>query len=184
MSGNNAGDIIGSGEMRAEEIPAVSEAGARAAGEPEVNNFAGIINAGVNAQIAEGEINIESFSSDIARIIAERAHGLLTDRPAADKGAETFEIRLRLRPEALGEVFLRITYRDGNVGLNIMAANAAAERAILSQMGELRDSLDAEDINLTEFNLSNFENNAHQQGERGQNGGESRRSTVAQDYIA
>ena|GEM_PF-2828323 len=166
--------IINNGETVREEatdepVAEISVADVQEANNVELYNAPGIFNAGV-ADVQSQEINIAIFSSDIAQVITERAQSILLNLPAANNGAEVFELRLRLKPEALGEVFLRIAYKDGNVGLNIIAANAAAERAILSQMGELREILSAQEINLTGFDINSFSQNEQRQNNRNNNG--------------
>jgi len=171
--------INNSGEINRREIRADATAAEISINEPEVNDLAGISNVRVNAQ--NPEVNIESFSRDIAQLITEKSNGLLINQPG-ERSAEVFELRLRLKPEALGDVFLKITYRDGNVGLNIIAANAAAERAILSQMGDLRESLSAQEIKLTDFDVNSFNQNA--QSNQRNNGRERSRTSNLNNNIS
>lgn len=172
-----------------EEVIEIIPAEPVAANAADSNNLVNLANAQNLSSEIEAEIDIENFSRDISQVIAERAESMLNQAQInrIPGRIEAYEVRLRLSPAELGEVFLKITYRDGTVGLNIVASNAIAERAILNQMGDLRESLSAHDIDLADFNLSNFENNARNQQQdtrennRG-NGGlaENARETAAQ----
>ena len=114
-------------------------------------------------------VNIRSFAGEMSRLIAGRVH--ISQPVAVRGGGEVFELRLRLKPEALGEVFLKVTYSGGEVALSIVAANAEAERAILSQMGELRDGLGEQDISLASFDVNNFDRQSSQRQSQQDNNG-------------
>ncbi|MCL2099697.1 MAG: flagellar hook-length control protein FliK [Oscillospiraceae bacterium] len=106
------------------------------------------------------EVSIENFSEDISRLIAERAQTILINTAKIGMNAETFELRLRLHPAELGEVFLKLTFKNGSLGLNITASGTAAQSAILNQMNELREVLSAQDIDLANFDVNTFGHNS------------------------
>jgi flagellar hook-length control protein FliK len=105
--------------------------------------------------------NIASAANEIANMIAKNRTG------------GNFEIKMKLLPEALGEVLVKVTYNKGNINLNIVAENKAAETQLLSQVENLKESLASHDFNLMEFDVGTkdgFNGNQDQGGENGNNG--------------
>ena len=64
------------------------------------------------------------------------------------------EIRIRLQPEILGEVMIRMRRIQGVLSAEIMTQNTAVKEMIESQMDSLRQRFQEMDLNVEEFHVS------------------------------
>jgi flagellar hook-length control protein FliK len=64
------------------------------------------------------------------------------------------EIRIRLKPENLGELHIRVTTHGGKVGLQIQASDEKAKKVIEDSIGYLRESLSAQNLILNQVDFS------------------------------
>lgn len=64
------------------------------------------------------------------------------------------EMRIRMNPENLGELNMRVTTRGSVVGLQIQASDERAKKIIESSMGSLKDSLASQQLNLGRIELT------------------------------
>jgi flagellar hook-length control protein FliK len=106
--------------------------------------------------------DIEQSAKEISRIIAEN----VDIRNSAEITKGEFEIKMKLSPKELGELFIKVKYNSGNVIIDITAPNEAAHAGILSRMADLRESLAARGMNLetVEVNSGNFEHGGQSGG--------------------
>src|SRR5262249_43163565 len=58
------------------------------------------------------------------------------------------EIRLRLKPDNLGELHVRVVTQGNDVGLRIQASSERAKRVLEESISHLRDSLASQRLNL------------------------------------
>jgi flagellar hook-length control protein FliK len=65
----------------------------------------------------------------------------------------TSEMRLRLQPESLGTVTLKLTVDGNNVSANVVAQNGEARTALLAQQHHLARSLADSGLKLTSFTV-------------------------------
>lgn len=63
-------------------------------------------------------------------------------------------VRLQLQPESLGEVVIRLVYKDGNVSTHFHAATEGARQIIESSLGQLREALAGHQLNLQHSTVS------------------------------
>ena len=70
------------------------------------------------------------------------------------KGQDEGQIRIRLKPEALGEIQLKVTTRGNQVGLQVQAADEHAKRILESSLNDLREHLSTKSLNLASVELS------------------------------
>lgn len=71
----------------------------------------------------------------------------------AEQG-EGAEAVMKLAPEELGELEVRLALRDGEASLQFGVANSDARQAVEAAQGKLRDLLTSQGLNLSEFNVS------------------------------
>ena len=64
------------------------------------------------------------------------------------------EIRIRLKPENLGELHLRVVTSGNSVGLQIQASDERAKKVIEETMSHLKDSLASQNLSLNKVDLS------------------------------
>jgi hypothetical protein len=64
------------------------------------------------------------------------------------------EIRIRLKPENLGELHLRVVTRGNEVGLRIQASDDHAKKIIEESMGYLRESLTSSQLSLARVEVT------------------------------
>jgi flagellar hook-length control protein FliK len=64
------------------------------------------------------------------------------------------EIRIRLKPENLGELHLKIATRGDQVGLQIHASTAEARKVLEESVASLRESLSAQNLNLSKIDIA------------------------------
>lgn len=87
------------------------------------------------------------------RLSTEALMGISTGvRNLASQGGG--EIRIRLKPENLGELHLRVMTDGSRVGLKIQASDESARRVIEESIGYLKESLAAQNLSLGKVDLS------------------------------
>ena len=122
--------------------------------------------------------NIANAGRELSDLIAKNINGLNNINNIQNSqiiqnirnGAQNgFELKMKLFPEELGELFVKVAYNKGNISVNIIAENPTAEREILNQMENLRESLEAHEFNLSGFDVSSRNNPDGNGGGYGQN---------------
>jgi hypothetical protein len=71
------------------------------------------------------------------------------------------EIRVRLRPDHLGELNIRVLAEGNRVGLKIQASDDRAKKIIEDSLGSLRENLSFQNLNLGAVDLSVAKNETH-----------------------
>jgi len=79
------------------------------------------------------------------------------------------EIHMRLKPQNLGEVYIRVSTMGDQVSLKIRASDGNAKKIIEESISGLRDKLSSQNLTLAMFDVSTVPSNAgtqslHQQG--------------------
>ena len=69
-------------------------------------------------------------------------------------GQGSTHVRLQLQPESLGEVVIRLVYKDGNLSTHFHAATEGARQIIESSLGQLREALATHQLNLQHTTVS------------------------------
>ena len=107
----------------------------------------------INYAAAAGEAN----SSDSPDIFALKA-GIMeqvweqlkfVDLPTGEK-----KLYVRLKPETLGQLEIRLRLQKGQLTAQIVTENAQVKQALEASLGQLRERLQAQQIVLTEFTVS------------------------------
>ena len=117
-------------------------------------------NAGTVQQVTELRTHIANAMNEVSELVARNRTG------------GNFELKIKLVPEALGEILVKVVYSRGNVNLNIVTENRAAEAQLLNQVETLKESLAAHNFNLAEFDVdtkNQFAANYNQAQENAEN---------------
>jgi len=72
----------------------------------------------------------------------------------AKDGHGSTHVRLQLQPESLGEVVIKLVFKDGNVSTHFHAATESARQIIESSLGQLRETLATHNINLQQSTVT------------------------------
>lgn len=100
----------------------------------------------VTGHVVKGSMSQERLSS-------ESLLGLSTQmRNLAAKGGG--DIRIRLKPENLGELHVRVMTNGRDVGLQIQATDEKAKRILEESLGSLKDGLASQNLTLGKVDLS------------------------------
>ena len=91
------------------------------------------------------------------------------------------EIRIRLKPENLGELHLRVVTRGNEVGLRIQASDDHAKKIIEESMGYLRESLSSNQLSLARVEVTVAQAASAAFG--AENGGFSQSQDQSQQYL-
>ena len=121
-----------------------------------------------------GEVNNTSQQ----RVIELRTHmtnaiNEISNMVLRNRMGGNFELRMRLVPEALGEILVKVTYNRGNVNLNIVTDNKVAETQLITQVETLREALASHNYSLMGFDVgtkNEFAAGYNQQRENANNG--------------
>ncbi len=132
------------------KVDDLTAAGALASvqGSPQV--FATPVDAGtatVTAQVTQGAMAQDRLSSESIQNVA----GQIQSFTRSGTGGE---IRIRLKPENLGELHLKIVTQGDQVGLRIQASDERAKKVLEESLGSLREGLASRQLQLTQFDLS------------------------------
>ena len=117
-------------------------------------------NAGTVQQVTELRTHIANAMNEVSELVARNRTG------------GNFELKIKLVPEALGEILVKVVYNRGNVNLNIVTENRAVEAQLLNQVETLKESLAAHNFNLAEFDVdtkNQFAANYNQAQENAEN---------------
>jgi len=101
-----------------------------------------------SAQVQSQETDITQSAKEISRLVAENINVKANIKGGAEASRGGFEIKMKLSPKELGDLLIKVAYKNGSVVLDITAANKAAETGILSRISDLRESLAARGMNL------------------------------------
>ena len=88
------------------------------------------------------------------------------------------EIRLRLNPDNLGEVTMKITVSGSSIDANIVAANSDVRNALIANHQHLAQSLSEAGLTLSGFSVDVSGGDAGRDQNRDRTGGFGRRYTV------
>ncbi|WP_273831737.1 flagellar hook-length control protein FliK [Guptibacillus sedimenti] len=83
-----------------------------------------------------------------ARFVSLELSEMITERMHVSKNGDETNIRIKLSPENLGQLDIRLTTLDGKVTAHIVTATAGAKELIESQLHQLRHTLVQQGIQL------------------------------------
>jgi len=126
--------VAGADVLRQSHNPALSSAGAPRAPE-------------VTGHVVQGRMAQDRLSSESLLGISQSIAGL--------KGNENGgEVHVRLKPDNLGELHLRVMTEGNAVGLKIQASDAHAKRILEESLPHLKESLSAQNLSLGQVEVS------------------------------
>lgn len=70
----------------------------------------------------------------------------------------TYELKMKLMPEGIGELLVKITVNKNQVGVNIVTDNAAAQKELSTQTNSLKSVLESHQMSLTNLDVGSREN--------------------------
>jgi hypothetical protein len=98
-----------------------------------------------------GHVTKGAMSQD--RLSSESLQGIGTEiRNLSAQGGG--EMRIRLKPENLGELHVRVATNGRDVGLHIQASDEKSKRILEESMSHLKESLASQSLNLSKVDLS------------------------------
>jgi len=100
----------------------------------------------ITGHVTQGAMTRERLSSEALSSIGSGIRNL-----GAQGGGE---IRIRLKPENLGELHLRVVTRGNEVGLRIQASDDHSKKIIEESMGYLKESLSANQLSLARVEVT------------------------------
>ena len=99
----------------------------------------------VTGHVVQGALAKERLSSEALAGLGMQIRGL---------GNAGGEVRIRLKPENLGELHLKVTTQGDQVGLQIQASDERAKQIIEESMSHLKDSLATQSLTLGKVDVS------------------------------
>ncbi|MCG8401347.1 MAG: flagellar hook-length control protein FliK [Firmicutes bacterium] len=93
-------------------------------------------------------------------------------------------VRLQLHPESLGEVLIKLVYKDGKVSAHFHAATESARQVIESSLGQLRETMAGHQLNLQQSTVTTGDEQgrwAHESKHEQQFNNQSKRSNDGRD---
>ena len=100
----------------------------------------------LTAQVAKGAMSQDRLSSDALLGMSTGIKNLSTQGGG--------EIRVRLKPENLGELHLRVITRGNDVGIHIQASDERAKKVLEESMSFLKESLASQNLSLGRVDLT------------------------------
>ncbi len=111
---------------------------------------------GVGTQPGGVQLNAQVVQGAMAkpRLASESVLGMSQQIRTFSEQNGGGEIRVKLKPENLGELNLRVITRGGQVGLEIRASDENAKRVIEESVQALREGLSSQNLTLSRFDIS------------------------------
>jgi flagellar hook-length control protein FliK len=100
----------------------------------------------VTGHVVKGRMSQDRLSSESLLGISSGVQGL--------KSRGGGEMRVRLRPDNLGELHLKVQTRGGEVRLQIQASDAGAKKILEESLSHLKDSLASQNLNLSRVDVT------------------------------
>ncbi len=91
----------------------------------------------------------KTWESNVFTQLADAIRG-----QAGKDGQGRTHVRLQLKPDHLGEVFIQITYKDGNIVTHFQAASEHAKYIIENSLAQLKEVLSSFNLNLQNASVS------------------------------
>lgn len=99
------------------------------------------------SSVREGVLLPEDFARNLAVKIAD-------DLKLHIQGSSS-EVRVRMKPESLGELSLRVVLQDGKLAAQLDVSQAAVKATLEAQLPQLREALSLQGIDLHRFDIVN-----------------------------
>ncbi len=96
-----------------------------------------------------------------ARYMNTELSEMLTERMQLSKNGDETNIRIKLSPENLGQLDIRLTTSDGKVTAHILTATSGAKELIESQLHQLRHTLVQQGIQLDKVEVVQHQGSQH-----------------------
>ncbi len=100
----------------------------------------------MTAQVVQGSMARERFATDTLNGVSSRIVSL--------SGNGGGEMRLRLKPDHLGELQLRVAASGNEVGLQVHASSEKARRVLEESLGSLKEALSSQGLSLSRVDVA------------------------------
>ncbi len=100
----------------------------------------------LTGNVVKGSMAKDRLSSESLLGVSNQIRGMST------RGGG--EVRVRLNPDNLGELHLKVVTHGGSVGLQIQASDESAKKVIEESLGHLRESLASQNLTLGKVELA------------------------------
>ena len=126
----------------------------------------------MTGQTTQGAAMKDRLASESLKQISEQIGTVSAKGPGMQNG----EMRIRLKPDDLGEVHLRVNTNGNQVGLQVQASNDRAKKIIEESLVHLKDSLAHQNLVLAKADIGvglmnqNFMGGSHERGGQSQMG--------------
>lgn len=112
--------------------------------------------AGVHIQTAHTDSGapLEKTERTVPGEPIPEAHRQITEKIVKSLDTDKTTFQMKLKPEGLGQVTVKLTCEDGKVSLQIEASSSATQKLLVSQLGELRKDLTASNYQVTSVDVS------------------------------
>lgn len=105
------------------------------------------------AEVKQMNLHVTQGAGAQERLSSDALSGLSTNlRSFAQQGGG--EVRIKLHPENLGELHLRVSTRGDQVGLHIQASDERARKLIEDSMSHLKESLAGHNLSLSRVDIA------------------------------
>ena len=109
----------------------------------------------VTGHVVPGAASRERLSSESLAGIGTQIRGL---------GAQGGEMRIRMKPENLGELHMKITTQGNTVGIQIQASDERAKRILEDSLSHLKESLASQSLTLGQVDVNVSQSSASSGG--------------------
>ncbi len=123
------------------------------------------LNVEMNAQVVPGAMAKPRLSTDTLIGMSSSVRNLSLQGGGS--------IRVRLKPENLGELSIRVITEGNKVGLHIQASNEKAKQILEENLGHLKESLAAQNLSLNQVEMSVGSNSLQSDSQNKDNQGQS-----------
>ena len=134
----NHDDVSHLAQVENLETPTETNSGDEAT--PAVRHTSGEVQSQPSSGSTTTPVPVRHFSAELSEMIPERMQLM--------KNGDESHIRIKLSPENLGQLDIRLTNADGKVTAHIVTATSAAKDMIESQLHQLRHSLVQQGVQL------------------------------------
>lgn len=128
---------------------------------------------GKMAEISKFVADKETKPIDYGKSIINQVKDQITIVKSSGLKEGVNEVKMKLKPENLGELNIKITLEKGNLSIDILAENSKTQNLILNNIDQLKNAL-KENVNNNYVNVENERQDLEQEN---QNSGQNRRNS-------
>ena len=112
----------------------------------------------VAANVTQGASAQARISSESLNGIAQTVQNMQQMQQMGTKGLDQGQMRIRLKPDSLGEIHLKVATHGNQVELQVQASDENAKKILQSSLSDLRDHLASKNLTLGSVDFGVFQN--------------------------